>query len=72
MSTPTSKPQSIVVADGRSLADAAAKRLVERIAKNAQQVRVCLTGGSTPRRLYELLATSFWRKQIPGRASTGS
>ncbi len=65
MTTPTPKPRTIVVADSALLAEAAAKRLVERIGKNPQQVRICLTGGSTPRRLYELLATSSWRAQIP-------
>jgi len=65
MSTSTSKPQTIVVADSQALAEVAAERLVERIAKNPQQVRICLTGGSTPRRLYELLATPSWREQIP-------
>ncbi|MEH2511986.1 6-phosphogluconolactonase [Nitrobacteraceae bacterium AZCC 1564] len=65
MSAPASRPHTIVVADSKSLAEAAAKRLVERIAKNPQQVRICLTGGSTPRRLYELLATAPWREKIP-------
>lgn len=65
MSASTAKPRTIVVADSRSLAETAAKRLVDRIAKNSQQIRICLTGGSTPRRLYELLATPSWREQIP-------
>lgn len=65
MSTSTSNPQTIVVADSQALADAAAKRLLNRITNSPQQVRICLTGGSTPRRLYELLATPAWRDQIP-------
>lgn len=65
MNTLASKRAVIVVPDSKSLAEAAAKRLVARIATNPQQIRVCLTGGSTPRRLYELLATSPWREQIP-------
>jgi 6-phosphogluconolactonase len=65
MSTATSKPQTVVVADSQSLAEAAARRLLDRIEKNPQQIRICLTGGSTPRRLYELLATPPWRAQIP-------
>jgi 6-phosphogluconolactonase len=65
MNTLASQRAVIVVPDSNSLADAAAKRLVARIAPNPQQVRICLTGGSTPRRLYELLATSPWREQIP-------
>jgi 6-phosphogluconolactonase len=65
MNTLASKRAIIVVPDSKSLAETAAKRLVARIAANPQQVRICLTGGSTPRRLYELLATSSWREQIP-------
>jgi 6-phosphogluconolactonase len=65
MNTLASQRAIIVVPDSNSLAEAAAKRLVARIAANPQQVRICLTGGSTPRRLYELLATSPWREQIP-------
>ncbi|WP_424629298.1 6-phosphogluconolactonase [Bradyrhizobium sp. SYSU BS000235] len=65
MSTPASQRRTTVVAGGQSLAETAATRLIERIAKNPQQVRICLTGGSTPRRLYELLATEPWRAQIP-------
>jgi 6-phosphogluconolactonase len=65
MTTLASKRAVVVVADSKSLAEAAAKRLVARIAANPQRVRICLTGGSTPRRLYELLATSPWREQIP-------
>lgn len=67
MSAPTSKRQTIVVADSQSLAETAAKRLIAHIGDNPEQVRICLTGGSTPRRLYELLATPAWREQIPWR-----
>lgn len=55
----------IVVADAEVLAQAAAARLVARINENPGQVAICLTGGSTPKRLYELLATDAWRGQIP-------
>lgn len=55
----------VVVSDGQALAEAAAWRLIACIAANPQRPAVCLTGGSTPRRLYELLATSPWREQIP-------
>lgn len=65
MSALTSNPQTIVVADNQCLAEAAARRLIARIGNNPGQVRICLTGGSTPRRLYELLATPAWREQIP-------
>lgn len=55
----------IVVPDRETLAETAARRLTARIAANPQRPTVCLTGGSTPQRLYELLATSPWREQIP-------
>jgi 6-phosphogluconolactonase len=55
----------IVVPDGQVLAETAAQRLIACVTANPQRPAVCLTGGSTPQRLYELLATSPWRKQIP-------
>lgn len=58
-------PRTIVVADAATLAVAAAERLLARIAQDEQQVAICLTGGSTPKRLYELLATPAWRERIP-------
>lgn len=59
------KRKIVVVPDRRALAETAARRLIARIAANAQRPTVCLTGGSTPQQLYELLATSPWRAQIP-------
>lgn len=57
--------QIVVVKDAPALAQAAAQRLIERIGQTRGPVAVCLTGGSTPKRLYELLASPSWRKQIP-------
>jgi 6-phosphogluconolactonase len=59
------KREIIVVPDRLALAETAARRLIARIAANPVRPAVCLTGGSTPRQLYELLATSSWRAQIP-------
>jgi 6-phosphogluconolactonase len=59
--------QIIVTRDAAALADAAAQRLVSRISRSADPLAICLTGGSTPKRLYELLATRHWREQIPWR-----
>lgn len=59
------KREIIVVPDRRALAETAARRLIARIAANPLRPAVCLTGGSTPQQLYELLATSPWREQIP-------
>lgn len=48
---------STVVADVEALARVAATRTVEFVsATRGERVAICLSGGSTPRRLYELLA----------------
>ncbi|MBX9710605.1 MAG: 6-phosphogluconolactonase [Xanthobacteraceae bacterium] len=57
--------QIIVVKDAPALAQTAAQRLVACIERGPAQTAICLTGGSTPKRLYELLAVSPWREQIP-------
>ena len=54
-----------VLADPRAVAEAAAERVVARIADASGHPAICLTGGSTPKRLYELLATPAWRAKIP-------
>jgi 6-phosphogluconolactonase len=55
----------IVVADPAALADAAAKRLMARIEVNSSRIAICLTGGSSPKQLYRLLATDDFAKRIP-------
>jgi 6-phosphogluconolactonase len=55
----------IAVADPASLAKAAAERLLARIADNGDRVAICLTGGSSPKQLYELLGNEPCRGQIP-------
>jgi 6-phosphogluconolactonase len=55
----------IPVADAVALAKAAADRLLARIAGNTDRVAICLTGGSSPKQLYELLANEPYRGQIP-------
>jgi 6-phosphogluconolactonase len=55
----------IVVADPTALAEAAAERVLARIAANHDRVAVCLTGGSSPKQLYELLASDPYRGRIP-------
>jgi 6-phosphogluconolactonase len=60
------EPRRIIsVADAAALASAAAERLLARIAENGNRVAVCLTGGSSPKQLYELLATDAYREKIP-------
>ena len=53
------------VADPAALALAAANRLMGRIEANPGRVAICLTGGSSPKQLYQLLATDTWSKRIP-------
>ena len=55
----------IAVADAATLAKTAAERLIARIAGNSDRVAICLTGGSSPKPLYELLADDPYRSQIP-------
>ena len=55
----------VSVADPAALANTAAERLVTRISANADRVAICLTGGSSPKQLYQLLATHAWRDRIP-------
>ena len=55
----------ISVADAAALAEAAADRVLTRIAANSGRIAICLTGGSSPTKLYELLATDPYRGKIP-------
>ncbi|QND70055.1 6-phosphogluconolactonase [Tardiphaga robiniae] len=54
----------VVVEDAVALAEAAADRLIERIEANPGRIAICMTGGSSPKRLYELLATEPYRSEI--------
>lgn len=56
--------QVVVVPDREALADSAAKRLVARIAQSGTRAAICLSGGSSPERLYEKLAQSSYRSAI--------
>lgn len=56
--------QVIVAADPAELAQMAADRLIARISANAGRAAVCLTGGSSPKRLYQLLATDAYRSRV--------
>ncbi len=55
----------VTVADPAALAKAAAERLTARIAANTGRIAICLTGGSSPKQLYQLLATDAYRGKIP-------
>jgi 6-phosphogluconolactonase len=55
----------ISVADPAAMATAAAERVLARISENPGRVAICLTGGSSPKKLYQLLGTDAWRSRIP-------
>src|SRR2546429_3821154 len=55
----------ITVTDPAALAATAAEHLLARIAENSGRVAICLTGGSSPKQLYQLLATDAYRSRIP-------
>src|SRR6202047_407556 len=63
--TRSDQRQVIAVSDPVALARAAAERVMARIAANKARVASCLTGGSSPKQLYQLLATEAYRSRIP-------
>ncbi|WP_061020330.1 6-phosphogluconolactonase [Bradyrhizobium sp. CCH5-F6] len=65
MTAAADQPKLIVAADAEALAQAAAERVMARIAANAGRIAICLTGGSSPKRLYQLLGSEAWRGRIP-------
>jgi 6-phosphogluconolactonase len=62
---PADHRKIITVADPAALAKAAADRVLARITANAARVAICLAGGSSPKQLYQLLATEAYRSRIP-------
>jgi 6-phosphogluconolactonase len=59
------KRRIITVADPAAQAKTAAERIIARIAANGGRVAICLSGGSSPKQLFELLATEAYRPKIP-------
>src|SRR3982074_3909413 len=55
----------VTVADPAAMAKAAAERVITRVSENPGRVAICLTGGSSPKQLYQLLATDAYRCRIP-------
>jgi 6-phosphogluconolactonase len=55
----------ITVADPAAMAATAAEHLLARTAANDGRVAICLTGGSSPKQLYQLLTTEPYRSRIP-------
>lgn len=62
-----SERQIIQMPDATALAQTAAERLIARLEANSDRTAVCLTGGSSPERLYRLLASEPYRNRIPWR-----
>jgi 6-phosphogluconolactonase len=58
-------PDVIVAADAAELARLAAERMMARLPRSDGHLAVCLAGGSTPERLYKLLATEPYRDALP-------
>src|SRR5579871_3765150 len=61
------RPDVIVVPNAEALARAAAERLRARLPRTDGPLAVCLAGGSTPERLYSLLASEPYRDAVPWR-----
>jgi 6-phosphogluconolactonase len=62
----TAEPRKIItVTDPATLAKTAADRILARIGTNTGRIAICLTGGSSPKKLYELLATDPYQSRIP-------
>src|SRR3979490_2973914 len=62
---PSDNRHVITVSDPVALAKTAAERIIARIAANGDRVAICLTGGSSPKQLYQLLATDAYRSRMP-------
>jgi 6-phosphogluconolactonase len=60
-----SRRRIIAVDDADALARTAAARLLARISANRSRIAICLTGGSGPLKLYELLGSDGYRGKIP-------
>ena len=63
--TMTSNKRIIVAPDLSALVEEAAERIAARIGQSGARAAICLTGGSTPKPVYERLATEPYRSAIP-------
>jgi 6-phosphogluconolactonase len=55
----------IVLPDARTIAENAAERLLARLVQASGPAAICLTGGSSPQQLYQLLAREPYRSALP-------
>jgi 6-phosphogluconolactonase len=65
MSNPSMQGRMVVADDANALARLAAEWFVQTVAARAGDVRVSLSGGSTPKTLYHLLGSEPFRAHIP-------
>jgi 6-phosphogluconolactonase len=59
------EPRFTVLADAEALAERVAAWIFERVLMLAGPVSVCLSGGSTPQRLYQTIARAPYRDRMP-------
>jgi 6-phosphogluconolactonase len=62
---PAPKTNIIVAADMPALVEQAAQRIADRIGEAGARPAICLTGGSTPKPVYERLAKEPYRSDLP-------
>lgn len=65
VANPRTDIKIIAAPDAAALARAGAERIVARILGNDGRAAICLSGGSSPKQLFELLATDDYRSRIP-------
>lgn len=66
-------PNTELMADAEATARAAAEHLLAMVeSAEGERIAICLSGGSTPKRLYKLLASPALSSGCRGRASIGS
>jgi 6-phosphogluconolactonase len=58
-------PHLTVVADANALAQLAAEHVMAHVKDAGDRLAICLAGGSTPARLYELMTSEPYRRAMP-------
>jgi 6-phosphogluconolactonase len=58
-------PVIVVTPDLSTLVENAVKRIAARISQTDSTAAICLTGGSTPKPIYQRLATEPYRSELP-------
>src|SRR5947209_3983173 len=59
-------PGKVITAAGaKQLAHMAAERVLDRLRRANERAAICIAGGSSPQRLYQLLANEPYRSALP-------